>query len=146
MSDAALSALAQVSPPATTPTPTPVTSRQHIQLAKELAAAMLPMMVQRLGVQTMALDDPEVTGKAMDRLSKLAGATEDRAASSKPIIHFNITSSGANVSIKTRTPASGGADEADIDITSIEDAQLVVEMPPGEAGSWAHAFTDMDDE
>ncbi len=78
-----------------------VTSRASINQAKQLAAALLPLLVERLGEQTMDIDDPEVTGKAIDRLSKLVGASDDKGQSMKPIIHFNISSAGAQVSVNT---------------------------------------------
>lgn len=81
-----------------------VSSRAQINQAKQLAAALLPVLVERLGQQTVLLDDPEVTGKAIDRLAKLAGASDDKGTSMKPVIHFTISSSGAQMSVKTKVP------------------------------------------
>lgn len=91
-----------------------VASRAQINQAKQLAAALLPLLVERLGAQTTALDDPEVTGKAIDRLAKLAGASDDKGTSMKPIIHFTISSSGAQMSVKAK-PADEPEQELIID-------------------------------
>jgi hypothetical protein len=87
--------------------------RKNIADAKALAAAALPLLAERVASQALSLEDPEVAGKALDRLAKLAGAMDDKGSSAKPIIHFAISASGANVRVETRTGAAQPDDEPD---------------------------------
>lgn len=117
------------------------TARQHIATSKELAAALLPVLVERLGVQTMLVDDPEVTGKAIDRLAKLAGATDDKTTN-LPVIHFNISSSGAKVAVKSKA----GAASQTVELETPSEPFTINMSEPAEPEAWASGLFGAVDE
>lgn len=103
------------------PAESPINVRAEVLKAKQLAAAALPLLVERVAAEAVGSDDVEVLGKAMERLAKLAGAMDDKGASTKPIIHFTISSAGANVQVTGRaapTPAQ--------EVQEVEDAVEVL--------------------
>lgn len=131
------------------PKPAGPTARENIRVSKELAAAMLPVLVERLNVQVMHLNDPEVTGKAIDRMAKLAGAMDDKTTTNLPVIHFNITSAGANVSVKSKPKPVEVVDEAtsQVEVLDAPDPQPSITIQLDEMPTpWAAGLLGAEDE
>lgn len=103
------------------PAESPINVRAEVLKAKQLAAAALPLLVERVAAEAVGSDDVEVLGKAMERLAKLAGAMDDKGASTKPIIHFTISSAGANVQVTGRTAPTPAQE-----VQEVEDAVEVL--------------------
>ena len=98
---------------------------------RQFAAAAAFELGVKYVEMAMTSDDPEVVGKAYDRVTKNSGAQEDKT-SSVPIIHLNINHRGSTFGMtsKKAVTARDAADSGDEVVEAVEvTAQPALEVP-----------------